>query len=68
MICGDAMMNLGGRPSPPNAFFTPDPWLAGKSLQRLADLDYTHLLPAHGPPITDHGRRAMVRLVRSQGL
>lgn len=66
MICGDAMMNVGGRPSPPTAFFTPDPWLAGKTLRRLADLDYAHLLPAHGPPIMDQGRRAMLRLVGSQ--
>ena len=60
MICGDALMNLGGRLAPPFAMSTPDPAAARASMQRLAELDYLHLLPTHGPPILEHGRQAML--------
>jgi glyoxylase-like metal-dependent hydrolase (beta-lactamase superfamily II) len=60
MICGDAVMNLGGRLAPPFAMSTPDPAAARASMQRLAELDYLHLLPTHGPPILEHGRQAVL--------
>lgn len=63
MICGDAAMNLGGQLSGPLGLATPNPMLAQKSLRRLVELDYDHLLPAHGPPIMDHGQQAMQRLL-----
>jgi glyoxylase-like metal-dependent hydrolase (beta-lactamase superfamily II) len=66
MICGDAAMNLGGQLSGPISLVTPNPMLAQKSLRRLAQLDYDHLLPTHGPPIMDHGQQAMRRFVGSR--
>jgi hydroxyacylglutathione hydrolase len=66
MICGDAAMNLGGQLSGPLALVTPNPALAQRSLRRLTELDYDHLLPAHGPPIMMHGREAMLRFLGSR--
>lgn len=60
MICGDAVMHLGGHLAPPPAVATPDPKLAQASMHRLAQLDFRHLLPSHGPPILEHGREAML--------
>ncbi|MEW6569169.1 MAG: MBL fold metallo-hydrolase [Chloroflexota bacterium] len=63
MICGDAVMTLGGRLSPAPGISTPDPGLAHASMQRLAQLDFRHLLPSHGPPILERGRQAVLALV-----
>ena len=59
ILCGDAIMNLNGRISPPSRWLTVDPDLVTTSMQRLAELDFLHLLPSHGEPILDHGRRAL---------
>lgn len=61
MLCGDALLNVGGRLSPPPALATHDPGVARTSLDRLADLDYEHLLPSHGRPILGGGRGAVAR-------
>jgi len=55
-ICGDAVMNLNDRLAPPPAISTPNPRTAQASIHRLADLDFSHLFPSHGPPIFDRGR------------
>lgn len=60
MICGDAIMNRGGRIAPPMRMMTADTKLAQASIQRLSDLDFRHLLPSHGKPILDRGREAML--------
>ena len=60
MFCGDAVMNLRGRLSPPYALATPDPEAARASERRLGELDYEHLLPSHGPAILRRGRQAML--------
>ena len=60
MICGDAVMNLRGRLSPPVAAFSQDPTVAKASMRRLGELDYIHLLPSHGDPILRRGREAML--------
>ncbi len=60
MICGDAVMNLKGRLSPPIAAFSQDPKLAEASMRRLSELDFIHLLPSHGDPILNRGREAML--------
>jgi glyoxylase-like metal-dependent hydrolase (beta-lactamase superfamily II) len=59
MLCGDAVMNLNGRLSPPSRWLTVDPDLALQSMERLAELDFLHLLPSHGDPILENGRRAL---------
>jgi glyoxylase-like metal-dependent hydrolase (beta-lactamase superfamily II) len=59
-ICGDAVLNLNDRLAAPPAFFTPDSKAARASMHRLAELDFSHLLPSHGPPIYDRGRQAML--------
>jgi glyoxylase-like metal-dependent hydrolase (beta-lactamase superfamily II) len=61
MLCGDAVMNVGGRLSPSPALATQDPAAARSSLGRLGDLDYEHLLPSHGRPILGGGRAALAR-------
>ena len=63
MICGDAIMNRGGRVTPPMRILTADTTLAQASIQRLAELDFTHLLPSHGEPILNEGRAAMLAYV-----
>jgi glyoxylase-like metal-dependent hydrolase (beta-lactamase superfamily II) len=60
MICGDTVMNRGGRLTPPMRLATADPRQARASIQRLGELDFKHLLPSHGEPITDHGRKALL--------
>jgi len=51
LICGDAINHRGGRLSPPPSLFTMDIKKAWESLKRLASLDFSILLPGHGPPI-----------------
>lgn len=60
MICGDALMNLRGRLSPPLALMTQDPKRAHASMQRLVELDYEHLLPSHGEPLLRTGRESLL--------
>jgi glyoxylase-like metal-dependent hydrolase (beta-lactamase superfamily II) len=66
MICGDAVMNLRGRLGPPPAISTPDPKLANASIERLAELDFLHLLPSHGPVILDRGRQALLDFLHAR--
>jgi glyoxylase-like metal-dependent hydrolase (beta-lactamase superfamily II) len=66
MICGDAVMNYGGHLTAPFPFSTQDPEAARASIKRLADLDSKLLLPSHGPPITQHVREKLLRLLRGQ--
>ena len=61
MLCGDALMNLRGRITPPARWLTVDPDLARHSMERLAELDFLHLLPSHGKPLLDNGRRELRR-------
>jgi glyoxylase-like metal-dependent hydrolase (beta-lactamase superfamily II) len=60
MICGDAMMNIEGKLSPPYTFSTSDPETSRASMGRLGELDYKHLLPSHGDPILENGHLAML--------
>jgi glyoxylase-like metal-dependent hydrolase (beta-lactamase superfamily II) len=60
MICGDAIMTRSGRITPPMRMMTADTKLAIASIQRLGELDFKHLLPSHGQPIINEGRRAML--------
>ncbi len=59
MICGDAVMHLGGQLSLPFAMATIDPQAARASVRRLGELDFIHLLPSHGPAILARGREAV---------
>lgn len=68
MICGDAIGNRGGQLRPPLALATSDPAVAHRSMIRLGELDYNHLLPGHGPPILNHGREAVVNYLRDSGI
>ncbi len=67
MVCGDAVMNLRGRLSPPYSFATPDPGAAEASMLRLGELDFAHLLPSHGPPILGTGREAVLEFLDWRG-
>lgn len=68
MICGDAVFNLGGRLGPPLSLATPDPEQARRSMQRLGELDFEHLLPSHGPPILGNGKEVVQRFLQRRGL
>jgi glyoxylase-like metal-dependent hydrolase (beta-lactamase superfamily II) len=68
VICGDAVMNLNGRLSPPFAIATPEPRIAEASIVRLGELDYDHLLPSHGPPIFGQGRQAVLDYLDRRGI
>lgn len=68
VLCGDTLMTLRGRISPPFILVTPDPSQARASIRRLGELDFSHLLPSHGPPILERGREAVLRyLARRRG-
>lgn len=60
MICGDALMNRDDRISPPYAVATADPGQARDSMRRIGELDFNHLLPSHGEPILNQGRRRLL--------
>ncbi|MDX1600004.1 MAG: MBL fold metallo-hydrolase [Anaerolineales bacterium] len=64
MICGDAVRSIGGQLRPPSAWTSSDPAAAQASMERLAELDYDHLLPSHGPPLLYDGRAALRELVQ----
>lgn len=63
MICGDVVTNLSGNLGWSHPLTTADPEVTSASIRRLAELDFDHLLPSHGPPIMGDGRRAVVRLL-----
>jgi len=68
LFLGDAMTTrnvLTGASGPEPAPFTLDPQLALSSLDRLADVDATWVLPGHGPA-WDGGVPEAVRLVRAR--
>lgn len=60
MICGDTLMNRDDRLSPPFAVATADPKQARASMRRISELDFLHLLPSHGEPILNNGRRRLL--------
>ncbi len=64
MICGDVVMNVAGRLSGPAVIATPDLGQARRSIMRLSEWDFDHLLPSHGPPILNHGREALLAYLR----
>lgn len=68
MICGDAIGNRGGRLRSPLPLATADPEAARRSMIRLGELDYNHLLPGHGPAILDHGRQAVLAYLQEAGI
>jgi len=65
LICGDAINHRGGRLSPPPSLFTMDVEKAWKSLKKLASLDFSILLPGHGPPIISGAAERVRKLFRS---
>lgn len=67
MICGDAVRNIGDRLRRPSPLTSSDPDAARASMERLAELDYDHLLPSHGPPVLDEGRATLRELLRQTG-
>lgn len=68
MICGDAIGNRGEQLRPPLAWATADPQAARRSMIRLGELDYNHLLPGHGPPILERGREAVLAYLKESGI
>jgi len=56
LICGDVFRNTGGLGDPPGNT-TYDPKLNHQNQARLSLLDFDHLLPSHGGPITNDGRK-----------
>ena len=67
ILCGDAIMNLGGRLSPSFGIATPDPGMAEASIVRLTELDYDHLLPSHGLPILGRVRQVLLDYLDRRG-
>lgn len=64
VICGDAVLNIGGRLSNPLTFTTYNPKIAKNSILRLTERNFKHLLPSHGPPIMDRGRNLLFEQVQ----
>lgn len=58
-ICGDAIMNVSGRLSRPFGLTTHDMRLAENSIRRMAERNFIHLLPSHGNPIMEKGRKVI---------
>lgn len=64
IICGDTVTNLRDRLSPPFSLTTIDRELAKRSILRLSERNFKHLLPSHGPPIMQEGRHLLFDMVR----
>ena len=58
-ISGDALMNVGGRLTRPLWLSTHDMKLAEHSIRRVAERNFVHLLPSHGKPIMEQGRKVL---------
>jgi glyoxylase-like metal-dependent hydrolase (beta-lactamase superfamily II) len=58
LLCADTFYNLGGKLGDPASPFTYDMALNQASQARLAELDFDHLIPSHGPAIMNTGRQA----------
>jgi glyoxylase-like metal-dependent hydrolase (beta-lactamase superfamily II) len=58
LLCADTFYNLGGKLGDPASPFTYDMALNHASQARLAELDFDHLIPSHGPAIMSTGRQA----------
>ncbi len=56
LIAADTFGNISGRLGEPIKVFTYDPALNRQSMRRLAQLDFDHLLPSHGPPLLGDGK------------
>jgi glyoxylase-like metal-dependent hydrolase (beta-lactamase superfamily II) len=56
IVAGDTFISRGLQLYPPARFFTPDPPTAVRSMARLVDEDFDHLLASHGRPILRVGR------------
>lgn len=64
LVCGDAVNHRGGRLSPPPSLFTMDGGKAWESLRKISTMDFSILLPGHGPPILSGADRMVRTLVR----
>jgi len=65
-ICGDAILNVGPRLSAPFILTTVDPKLAKRSIARLTERNFQHLLPSHGYPIMERGRQVLFEYFRKR--
>jgi glyoxylase-like metal-dependent hydrolase (beta-lactamase superfamily II) len=63
VICGDVVVHALGGLRPPLSFVTPDPAEARRSILRLSERDFRHLLLSHGPPRMERGRRELLEYV-----
>jgi glyoxylase-like metal-dependent hydrolase (beta-lactamase superfamily II) len=63
LICADTFYNLSDRLRDPASVFTYDPALNHQSQTRLAQLDFDHLLPSHGPVILREGKARVQELL-----
>jgi glyoxylase-like metal-dependent hydrolase (beta-lactamase superfamily II) len=64
IVAGDTFVSRGLQLYPPAKFFTPDPPTALRSMGRLVDEDFDHLLASHGRPILRTGRTEALLAVR----
>ena len=63
LISADTFYNLGGKLGDPAPLFTYNPALNHQSQAKLAQLDFDHLLPSHGPVIMNTGKQAAQAVV-----
>ncbi len=61
IVAGDTFISHHGRLGPPFKLFTADPAEARRSMRKLAQEDFDHLLASHGSPILGTGKREAER-------
>ncbi len=66
LFSGDLIRNEKGILEGPPPNFTPEPWKAAESLNRIAQLDFDILLPGHGIPILEGAGERFRSLLRSR--
>ena len=64
IIAGDTFISRRGRLKAPLGAFTPDRAEARRSMARLAEEDFDHLLASHGRPILGAGKAEAMRAAR----
>ncbi len=65
ILVGDLVYEEGGRLYEMHHHYSRDPHMNRKSIARLLEYDFDHVLPSHGNPLLGEGKDALRRVVES---
>ncbi len=68
LFMGDLVYEEGGALHEMLHKYSLDPEMNRRSIAKLLKYDFSHVLPSHGNPILNYGRKALVNLLKELGL